>query len=133
NARQAILRRAGRGPYGPALDPRRLGHRWQGARRRGRGGARARALLPRGMTVQPETETGTDTSRRGHAPVFRRILRKLSSEQLMGERDYGMDPDAPRGLARQVRGNGGEGVVVAVVVVGGNFYRGLAAAAEGGM
>ena len=85
------------------------------------------------MTVQPETETGTDTSRRGHAPVFRRILLKLSGEALMGERDYGIDPDVTRALAREVAGIRGEGVDVAVVVGGGNFYRGLAAAAEGGM
>jgi len=85
------------------------------------------------MTVQPETETGTDTSRRGHAPVFRRILLKLSGEALMGEREYGIDPDVTRALAREVAGIRGEGVDVAVVVGGGNFYRGLAAAAEGGM
>jgi uridylate kinase len=81
------------------------------------------------MTAQPETETST----RGHAPVFRRILLKLSGEALMGEREYGIDPGVTRALAREVAGIRGEGVDVAVVVGGGNFYRGLAAAAEGGM
>jgi uridylate kinase len=81
------------------------------------------------MTAQPETETGT----RGDAPVFRRILLKLSGEALMGEREYGIDPGVTQALAREVAGIRGEGVDVAVVVGGGNFYRGLAAAAEGGM
>jgi uridylate kinase len=81
------------------------------------------------MTAQPETEAG----RRSHAPAFRRVLLKLSGEALMGEREYGIDPGVTRALAREVAGIRGEGVDVAVVVGGGNFYRGLAAAAESGM
>jgi len=81
------------------------------------------------MTAQPETETG----RPAHAPAFRRILLKLSGEALMGDREYGIEPGVTRALAREMAGIRGEGVDVAVVVGGGNFYRGLAAAAEGGM
>jgi len=81
------------------------------------------------MTAEPQTESGAT----GHAPAFRRVLLKLSGEALMGEREYGIDPDVTRALAREVAGIRGEGVDVAVVVGGGNFYRGLAAAAESGM
>ena len=81
------------------------------------------------MTAQPETETG----QRPSAPAFHRVLLKLSGEALMGEREYGIDPGVTRALAREVAGIRGEGVDVGVVVGGGNFYRGLAAAAESGM
>ena len=81
------------------------------------------------MTAQPETETGPRSS----VPAFRRVLLKLSGEALMGEREYGIDPGVTRALAREVAGIRGEGVDIGVVVGGGNFYRGLAAAAESGM
>jgi uridylate kinase len=81
------------------------------------------------MSTQTETETGTQT----HAPAFRRVLLKLSGEALMGERDYGIDPGVTQALAKEVAGIRSEGVDVGVVVGGGNFYRGLAAAAESGM
>ena len=81
------------------------------------------------MTAQPQTET----SSRPRKPAFRRVLLKLSGEALMGERDYGIDPDVTQALAKEVAGIRSEGVDVAVVVGGGNFYRGLAAAAESGM
>jgi uridylate kinase len=81
------------------------------------------------MTAQPQTETGKPA----RSPAFGRVLLKLSGEALMGGRDYGIDPEVTRALAREVAGIRGEGVDVALVVGGGNFYRGLAAAAEGGM
>ncbi len=81
------------------------------------------------MSAQAESESST----RGHAPVFRSVLLKLSGEALMGDREYGIDPDVTRGLATEVAGIRSEGVDIAVVVGGGNFYRGLAAAAESGM
>jgi uridylate kinase len=81
------------------------------------------------MTVESQTESST----RQHAPVFRSVLLKLSGEALMGEREYGIDPDVTRALATEIAGIRSEGVEIAVVVGGGNFYRGLAAAAESGM
>src|SRR5215475_7105796 len=81
------------------------------------------------MTAQPQTESGAT----GHAPAFRRVLLKLSGEALMGERDYGVDPDVTRALANEVAGIRSEGVDIAIVVGGGNFYRGMAASAESGM
>ncbi len=63
--------------------------------------------------------------------AFRRILLKLSGEALMGDRDYGIDVAVVRSLASEIAQVQSGGVEVAVVVGAGNFYRGLAAAAEG--
>jgi len=63
-------------------------------------------------------------------PVFKRILLKLSGEALMGDLDYGTDPDVVRQLARQIQGLHDRGVEVAVVLGAGNIYRGVSAAAE---
>jgi len=62
---------------------------------------------------------------------FRRVLLKLSGEALMGGRDYGIDPDMIQALAHEIALVRASGVDVAIVVGAGNFYRGLAAAAEG--
>ena len=65
------------------------------------------------------------------APGFRRVLLKLSGEALMGTRDHGVDVPVVRRLAEEIVAVQDSGVGVAIVVGGGNFYRGLAAAAEG--
>ncbi len=62
---------------------------------------------------------------------FRRVLLKLSGEALMGTRDHGVDVPVVRRLAEEIVAVQDSGVGVAIVVGGGNFYRGLAAAAEG--
>jgi uridylate kinase len=67
----------------------------------------------------------------GAAPVFRRILLKVSGEALMGELDYGADADRIAAIASQVKHVADRGVEVAIVVGGGNIYRGLRGAAEG--
>jgi uridylate kinase len=64
-------------------------------------------------------------------PAFRRVLLKLSGEALMGERDYGIDVGVVKSLAAEIASVRASGVDVAIVVGAGNFYRGLAAAAEG--
>src|SRR5436309_856087 len=64
-------------------------------------------------------------------PAFSRILLKLSGEALMGELDYGTDPERVRTIAGEVAAVHARGVEVAIVVGGGNIYRGLAAAARG--
>jgi len=63
-------------------------------------------------------------------PVFKRILLKLSGEALMGDLDYGTDPEVVRQIARQIQGVHDRGVEVAVVLGAGNIYRGVSAAAE---
>jgi len=80
------------------------------------------------VAVQPDASV---TARAEGAPAFRRVLLKLSGEALMGEREYGIDVAVVRGLAVEVATVRAEGVDVAIVVGAGNFYRGLAAAAEG--
>jgi uridylate kinase len=64
-------------------------------------------------------------------PAFRRILLKLSGEALMGELEYGTDPDRVHAIACEVAAISRREVEVAIVVGGGNIYRGLAAAARG--
>jgi uridylate kinase len=67
----------------------------------------------------------------GAAPAFHRALLKLSGESLMGAREYGVDPRRVESIAREVHAVRQAGTDIAVVVGGGNFYRGMAAAAEG--
>jgi uridylate kinase len=64
-------------------------------------------------------------------PAYRRVLLKLSGEALMGDLEYGTDPNCIRKIAQEIASVHARGVEVAVVLGGGNIYRGLAAAAEG--
>jgi len=63
--------------------------------------------------------------------VFKRVLLKLSGEALMGELAYGADPERIHAIAQEVAAIHSRGVEIAIVVGGGNIYRGLAAAARG--
>ncbi len=67
----------------------------------------------------------------GQAPVFDRVMLKLSGEALMGDLSYGTDPAMVQSIARQVSAMHGRGVEVAIVVGAGNIFRGMKAAAEG--
>jgi uridylate kinase len=69
-----------------------------------------------------------DTAR----PAYDRILLKLSGEALMGDMDYGIDPVFIRRLAAEVKAVSDIGVEVAMVIGGGNIFRG-AGLAEAGM
>jgi len=64
-------------------------------------------------------------------PRYKRVLLKLSGEALMGEGDFGIDPATLANIAQQVRHVIDEGVQVAIVVGGGNIWRGERAEAEG--
>jgi uridylate kinase len=64
-------------------------------------------------------------------PAYQRVLLKLSGEALMGDLDYGTDPNRVQAIAREIAAVHRRGVEVAIVVGGGNIYRGLAAAARG--
>jgi uridylate kinase len=64
-------------------------------------------------------------------PSFSRVLLKLSGEALMGSAEYGADPARIAAIASAVKSVTDRGVQMAVVVGGGNIYRGLAAAASG--
>jgi uridylate kinase len=65
----------------------------------------------------------------GRAPAFRRILLKLSGEALMGEQNYGVDVRVARDVAEQVKAVHALGVEVAIVVGGGNIFRGVSESA----
>jgi uridylate kinase len=65
------------------------------------------------------------------APGFRRLVLKLSGESLMGDREYGVDPRTVAAISREVVAVHARGTELAIVVGGGNFYRGMKAAAEG--
>jgi uridylate kinase len=64
-------------------------------------------------------------------PAFERILLKLSGEALMGDLPYGADRERIAAIAGQVKTVAGRGVEIAIVVGGGNIYRGLKGAAAG--
>jgi uridylate kinase len=65
------------------------------------------------------------------SPAYRRILLKLSGEALMGEQSFGIDPAVASQIARDVAGVRRLGVEVALVIGGGNIFRGVAASARG--
>ncbi len=62
---------------------------------------------------------------------YRRILLKLSGEALMGNGDYGIDPDIINGLAMEIIEAQQAGAEVGVVIGGGNIFRGAGLAAKG--
>jgi len=62
---------------------------------------------------------------------FNRVLLKLSGEALMGETGYGIDPDILDALALQIKEVRADGIQIAIVVGGGNIFRGLKAASAG--
>ena len=62
-------------------------------------------------------------------PAFSRILLKISGEALMGEQTFGIDVDVARSVAEEVKQVHDLGIQVAVVVGGGNIFRGLSKSA----
>jgi len=73
----------------------------------------------------------TDGGQAGQAPRYHRILLKLSGEALLGDRAYGVDPEFCVFIAKQIAEVRARGVQTAIVVGGGNIFRGLAASAKG--
>lgn len=62
---------------------------------------------------------------------YKRILLKLSGEALMGERQYGIDPDRLAEYAQDIKTITDKGIEVAIVIGGGNIFRGVAGASKG--
>ncbi|MGL6268758.1 MAG: UMP kinase, partial [Chitinophagaceae bacterium] len=58
-------------------------------------------------------------------PVYKRILLKLSGESLMGDNNFGLDPSVISRYAQEIKTIVDLGVEVAVVIGGGNIYRGM--------
>lgn len=63
--------------------------------------------------------------------IYNKILLKLSGESLMGHQGYGIDPERLGDYARQIAQLADAGVKVAIVIGGGNIFRGLSGAAKG--
>jgi uridylate kinase len=66
-------------------------------------------------------------------PSYRRILLKLSGEALMGRQEYGIDEKVLAGLSAEIREVAALGVQVALVVGGGNIFRGIRTSKEFGI
>ncbi|MDC1327166.1 MAG: UMP kinase [Flavobacteriales bacterium] len=62
---------------------------------------------------------------------YKRILLKLSGEALMGGRQYGIDPERLREYAQDIKEIGAKGVEIAIVIGGGNIFRGVSGASKG--
>lgn len=56
---------------------------------------------------------------------YKRILLKLSGEALMGDRQYGIDPKRIADYAQEIKAVVEKGIEVAIVIGGGNIFRGL--------
>jgi uridylate kinase len=64
-------------------------------------------------------------------PHYKRILLKISGEILAGDGDYGIDPPVIQQIAREIKEVKNLGVEVAIVIGGGNIFRGMAASSKG--
>lgn len=64
-------------------------------------------------------------------PHFKRVLLKLSGEALMGDKQFGIDQKVLQFIANELKGIKKTGVQLAIVIGGGNIFRGLEASAEG--
>ena len=65
------------------------------------------------------------------SPIYKRVLLKLSGEALMGSQQFGVDPAVTTRIAHDVGEIQGLGVQTAIVIGGGNIFRGLAASVRG--
>jgi len=84
--------------------------------------------MPRPTSPRSQT-TAAELS--GQSPRFRRVLLKLSGEALMGADEFGISPTVLAGLAEEIIETHALGVELAIVVGGGNIFRGAAGTAEG--
>jgi uridylate kinase len=85
------------------------------------------ASFERSLSPQPYSQAQTETPE----PRYRRVLLKLSGEALAGDSGGGIDPAIVNTIADQVKNVMEHGVQVAIVVGGGNIWRGIAASAKG--
>jgi uridylate kinase len=63
--------------------------------------------------------------------MYKRILLKLSGESLLGDREYGIDPEHTKEIAREIKAAAELGVEIALVIGAGNIFRGVSASAKG--
>jgi len=70
-------------------------------------------------------------SETGKQPIYKRILLKLSGEALMGDADYGIQPEVIFRFAKEIAELSAQGVELGIVIGGGNIFRGAGLAASG--
>lgn len=70
-------------------------------------------------------------SETGNQPVYKRVLLKLSGEALMGDADYGIEPEVIFRFAKEISELNAQGVELGIVIGGGNIFRGAGLAASG--
>ncbi|MDW3207630.1 MAG: UMP kinase [Alphaproteobacteria bacterium] len=63
--------------------------------------------------------------------TYKRVLLKLSGEALMGDRDFGLDPEVVSRIADEIKGVRELGCEICLVIGGGNIFRGVSVAAKG--
>src|SRR5215217_7103134 len=73
--------------------------------------------------------SSANTQAAAGVPAYRRVLLKASGEALMGAQNYGVDVEVARAIAEEIRAVRDLGVEVAVVVGGGNIFRGVSESA----
>lgn len=88
------------------------------------GEARQGRLRPIAESVQPSLEGTIDIWPEAPEGGWDRVLLKLSGEAFAGEGDLGVDPDVVQSIARQIAAVVQSGTEVAVVIGGGNYFRG---------
>jgi uridylate kinase len=64
-------------------------------------------------------------------PPYKRVLLKVSGEALMGDREYGLEPETVERVAEEVKAVVALGIEVCLVIGGGNIFRGISGAARG--
>ena len=89
-------------------------------------------VVKRFARFQVGEELGRPWPPPGAAPAYRRVLLKLSGEALAGSQGYGIDPDVIGRIAEEIaRGGRASACELAIVIGGGNIFRGIAASARG--
>ncbi len=86
---------------------------------------------PDHQNTQPDLAGASESAAPAEKPRYRRILLKISGEALMGDQPYGLHPPTIDRIAKQVADLKETGLEFALVIGGGNIYRGLSGAAEG--
>jgi uridylate kinase len=81
--------------------------------------------------IKTENAKFVKNNKANMATPYKRILLKLSGESLMGNLGYGIDPERLSSYAQQIKEIVGMGIAVAIVIGGGNIFRGLSGAAKG--
>src|SRR5205814_306694 len=87
---------------------------------------RIRLVLRRLMAAVKPSPSSVDAP-----PAFGRVLLKVSGEALMGPREFGLDAPTVDAVARELVGVRALGIEIAVVIGGGNLYRGMQSTAAG--